>query len=116
MPARVQAPVEAPELSAVPADAAEGAACLEADGRHTCCRARLWAGRTSRMGAADIPAGRAPFQERPGVFLYSFGAAMPPGWWHAKRIGGSQEPADLIWPRISGQQKRPGVSRLPLWR
>jgi hypothetical protein len=70
VPARVPEPVEARELSAVPADAAEGAACLEADGRHTCCRARLWAGRTSRMGAADIPAGRAPFRERPGAFVY----------------------------------------------
>jgi hypothetical protein len=114
VPVRVSEPVEAGERVVAPAGAAEEAACLEADGRHTCCRARLWAGRTSRMGAADIPAGREPVRERPEVFLYSFAAAVPPGWSHAKRIGDLQEPADLVWPRISGQQKRPGVWRLPL--
>ena len=44
VPVGEREPVEARELSALPADAAEGAACLEADGHHTCCRARLWAG------------------------------------------------------------------------
>jgi len=44
VPARVPEPVEAREMAVAPAGAAEGAACLEADGRHTCCPARLWAG------------------------------------------------------------------------
>ena len=40
-PVVVLAPVEEQELAAAPVDAAEGAACLGADGRHTYCPARL---------------------------------------------------------------------------